>query len=411
MKRDKKTKPFPVNNIEHLINKNELNFTPDYQRGFVWKKQQKELFIESLFLDYDIPKIYLHEKANEDHKYDVVDGQQRLRTIYEFMKGKLKISSDSDPIKGEEIAGKTFSQLSLDLQMDFRQISLDVVILNSEYKRDDIEDMFLRYQNGEPLNAAEKRKAIPGEFRNVVKKLATHNFFRKAAFTNHRDAYEDAVAKILHVRFNDGPTSITPASIKRTYLNNKFITMKNPIVLATKKAFSFLDKAFSQSSNKEPKLKKFAVLTLTEVAVFLIETYACRDFKKELANAYLSFEMERAKNKEIEDEELQDATLNGYTDAARGDSPAQQQYRYDRLVRILVSAVPEMTTKDLQRAFTAEQRVAIFQKNEGICQRCNTKVDNNDFHADHILPHSKGGKTKIANGQVLCTQCNLQKGG
>ena len=53
--------------------------------------------------------------------------------------------------------------------MDIKDKTLDIVILNSGYSQDDIEDMFLRYQNGEPLNAAEKRKAIQGNLKRLLK--------------------------------------------------------------------------------------------------------------------------------------------------------------------------------------------------------------------------------------------------
>ena len=46
----------------------------------------------------------------------------------------------------------------------------------------------------------------------------------------------------------------------------------------------------------------------------------------------------------------------------------------------------------------------------GICQKCKQKVEYDDFHADHITLHSRGGKTTIENGQVLCSKCNLSKG-
>ena len=66
----KKTLPlFSLNRRREQINTN-----PDYQRPSVWTKNQKQLLIDSILRDYDVPKIYLHEIDKE--KFDVVDGQQ-----------------------------------------------------------------------------------------------------------------------------------------------------------------------------------------------------------------------------------------------------------------------------------------------------------------------------------------------
>ena len=64
MIKDKKTVSHTISNLIHLIKSNRINFSPAYQRGYVWKKNQKELFIDSLLLGYDIPKIYFHDNPN-----------------------------------------------------------------------------------------------------------------------------------------------------------------------------------------------------------------------------------------------------------------------------------------------------------------------------------------------------------
>jgi Protein of unknown function DUF262/HNH endonuclease len=411
MSKDKKTQTFTISNLKFLMEKNKLNFNPDYQRDYVWKKSQKELFIDSLILGYDIPKIYFHEKRTEMYDYDVVDGQQRLLTIKGFLDNSIKLPQEADDLEGEEVRNKYFNDLSTDLQMYFNNINLDIVILNKEYDDDDIKDMFLRYQNGEPLNAAEKRKAIPGKFKSVVKELAQHRVFNKCGFSDNRDAFQDAIAKILHIRLNGDFTTITPDSIKRTYANHSNITEKDKNVSNVQKTLNFIDSSFEKSSNKTPKLKKYAILTLAEVAHHLLENYTINNYKKEFAESYLEYEKERALNNDISDENYQDASFNAFTDAARGDSPAQQKYRFDTLLNYIIASTPNLTTKDPKRLFTVEQKIAIYRRDNGTCQNkaCRMEVSFDEFEADHIKAHSKGGETKISNGQVLCSNCNSKK--
>jgi superfamily II DNA or RNA helicase len=62
------------------------------------------------------------------------------------------------------------------------------------------------------------------------------------------------------------------------------------------------------------------------------------------------------------------------------------------------------------RLFTQAQRALLYLKAKGRCQDCGVFLDPSDWHADHVVPWSKGGKTKLRNGQALCPQCNLKKG-
>lgn len=77
----------------------------------------------------------------------------------------------------------------------------------------------------------------------------------------------------------------------------------------------------------------------------------------------------------------------------------------------------EFILKDENRAFNEGQRIAIYRRDKGLCQEClregknekESRVSWDNYQADHIFPHSKGGATIIENGQVLCTHHNQKK--
>lgn len=62
-----------------------------------------------------------------------------------------------------------------------------------------------------------------------------------------------------------------------------------------------------------------------------------------------------------------------------------------------------------RRRFSWSEKNAMFAAWKGRCARCSTLLDEG-WHADHVMPYSKGGKTELLNGQPLCPICNLKKG-
>ena len=68
--------------------------------------------------------------------------------------------------------------------------------------------------------------------------------------------------------------------------------------------------------------------------------------------------------------------------------------------------------------FTEAERIAVYRRDDGLCQRCLAEgkpekealVPWTQYQADHVIPHTKGGATEVANAQVLCQYHNTSKG-
>jgi len=63
---------------------------------------------------------------------------------------------------------------------------------------------------------------------------------------------------------------------------------------------------------------------------------------------------------------------------------------------------------DPQRSFSAMQREELYRRANGHCVGCAQPLDS-DWQADHVVPHARGGRTEIVNGQALCQPCNSRK--
>lgn len=201
------TQPLKNSTIMYLYSERDrVNMAPDYQRsGGVWTRQKKQLLIDSIINDYDIPKLYFHRLNKEDSlqfDYSVIDGRQRLEAVFDFIEGKFGLSEDIDYQKDESIslAGLGYNDLAQShpkVRIKFDSFVLPIVTVEVD-DIDLIEDMFSRLNEAVPLNAAEKRNAIGGDMVAAIRSLAVHSFFTKSvAFGNKRAQHKEIAARML----------------------------------------------------------------------------------------------------------------------------------------------------------------------------------------------------------------------
>ena len=90
-----------------------INPRPQYQRAPVWNKTKKQKLIDSILRGYDIPKFYLRETPQSDkYEHEVVDGQQRLRAIWEFRTDGYELGDESNDLpKLPDLSGLFHNQL------------------------------------------------------------------------------------------------------------------------------------------------------------------------------------------------------------------------------------------------------------------------------------------------------------
>lgn len=147
---------------------------PDYQRKLVWKKQHKVAFIETILMNFPFPEIYI-ASADLDLKElkareVVVDGQQRLTTIVDYIQGRNDFKNDSRI--------KSFDKLSEEEKRDFLNYLITVKDLK-DIGQDNIIEVFKRINSTNySLNSNEVLNAQfgGGEFAIFCKMLADKNY-------------------------------------------------------------------------------------------------------------------------------------------------------------------------------------------------------------------------------------------
>lgn len=387
-----------------------INLQPDYQRGAVWSKAQKQLLIDSILRDLDIPKIYLREIEHNEFGEEAIDGQQRLTAISEFYADAFPLAKDADAVQGFEIKGKSFSDLHEDIKDLFEAYELSVVVLR-DASNEDVEEMFLRLQNGTTLNAAEKRNAMPGNMKDFVRTLVDHKFFESCGFKNVRFAFDLVAAQMVRTALAGEPCAVKGNDLVKMYESNLSFDGNGKTGKETKKTLDSLYQAFPE---KTPELSKLNALSLFILFRYLRENFDIKNRLSELAEWFICFETFRKEDQKLPSDEREPEMVT-YQEKATSTTDSQDSisFRHATLLTRLLKDIPDLAPLDPQRTFTGEQRVAIYRRDGGTCQlgvKCeNVKCGWDHWHADHKIAWSKGGLTTVQNGQVSCQACNFEK--
>ena len=120
-------KAWPVVSVYGI--RKSIDTNPDFQRPAVWSAAQKQLLMDSILRGYDVPKFYWRLVSKRPDSYDVVDGQQRLRAIWEFYEGIYALPQDADPIDAVSVAGLKYEELPHELRIRCDTYNLDVVVM------------------------------------------------------------------------------------------------------------------------------------------------------------------------------------------------------------------------------------------------------------------------------------------
>lgn len=171
----------PVQTIVNKIKRGNILFKHKLQRPEgVWNNSQKSLLIDSLLRGYLINPTYT---VIEDGKQYVIDGVQRLYSIYTYITDGYRLSKSLDTViidnEKYEIAGKKFSKLDEKVQDELMSAQLQVCEI-SDYTDKDVREMFRRLNSGKPLNTVQRMTPnMSDELSDVVSEIVSHSFFGK----------------------------------------------------------------------------------------------------------------------------------------------------------------------------------------------------------------------------------------
>ena len=209
--------PMSIGELMSIYRDGELDIHPDFQRFFRWTVVQKSKFIESLLLGIPIPSIFVSQR--EDGVWDVVDGVQRLSTIFEFAgilkdrDGRLRppsqlVATDYLPsLEGMVWENRKDPALAFpdSLRRDFKRAKLDLKIIKKQSDASTKFDLFERLNTlGSQLSEQEIRNCllimINPDFHRWLEELSDEPAFQDTLVLTDR-ALEERYDMELALRF------------------------------------------------------------------------------------------------------------------------------------------------------------------------------------------------------------------
>lgn len=165
-----------VADLVSMLDQKEIALDPHYQRSYVWDNKKASLLVESILLNVPIPVIYVEE--DDESKWNVVDGLQRLNTLRRFFANEFKLTGLEVL---SELNKSQFSTLNPKAQRVLKNGILRIIVILQESHPEIKYDIFQRLNRGAVrLNEQELRNCLyRGSFNELLKELRKDKTLQK----------------------------------------------------------------------------------------------------------------------------------------------------------------------------------------------------------------------------------------
>jgi len=205
--------------VSQLIErKNNINPKPQYQRTPVWSNNKQIFLIDSILRNYDLPKFYIKEtKEDPNYEFEVADGQQRMRAIWEFVEDGFVLSSKE--ITDIEYKDLAYSELPVEIQNRFNNYKLTLSLITKS-SQEEIRALFSRLQMGMTLIPVELRHALASNLGTSINMIAeNHKFFTSSKIVNRRFKYQDYLDHVIALIYYNNEKDIKAPTLYQLYID------------------------------------------------------------------------------------------------------------------------------------------------------------------------------------------------
>lgn len=247
---------YPINDIVEWYENDQLILTPKFQRRNVWSPMAKSYLIDTIVRSMPIPPIFIRPTVNVASRKtyrEVVDGQQRLRAIMEYINGEFTVL----PVHNRDLAELPFARIPEKVKQTILEYKITTNLLENISDADVLE-VFARINTYTlPLNPQELRNSrYLGPFKQAMYRI-THRhyqFFRLHGILNDEEIarMEDVeLVSQLAIGILQGPTETQKTTIDKFYEQyNEVFPLAEEIDGMFFEAFTTMEAIFGQGLRK-----------------------------------------------------------------------------------------------------------------------------------------------------------------
>ncbi len=344
------TKGYQDNNEDGVIGLDgKLDIRPAYQREFVYNEKERNAVLDTLQKDFPLNVLYW--AVREDGNYEVIDGQQRIISICQYIKDDFSID------------GIGFYNLPNDKQDQILDYTLMVYF----------------------CSGADSEKLAWFETINIAGKVLTKQELRNAVYSG--SWVSDAKRYFSkNSRPKIGDKYLSGSANRQEYLETAISWISNGQI-----------EDYMSKNQHEPNATELW-LYFQSVINWVKANFT--KYRKEMKGIKWGILYNEFKDEKYDAKKLEEQIVTLMEDEDVGNKKGIYSY-------VLTGKEKHLNI----RTFNDKQKREAYERQKGICVVCKEHFELNEMEADHIDPWHSGGKTDAENCQMLCREDNRRKSG